>query len=479
MRKAALFPLLLMTAVVLGTAQSAQAKTHKHVAPDAAQDATTAPRGHARASAKATPAADATDAQPRATKRGKHAEAQKQADDPPSKAASKRGRGVAQKAAEDDAPAPAVKRDKHGRVIASKAAPDDDAAASARTTSKNSKKKKNARADDAAVADAPAPKRDKHGRLIAPKAVPDDDATAAAPAPRRGKHARTAPQQAQDDAPPPLPARGKRGRKPAGSYEDGYRAGFAAALAQMRASQPSTMALSLPRSTKPALRPLTDDGGIPAGPASGTDLLEKTSIDLRGTMPAPLKGSTASLVRQNTRLIDDGLERIEDDHDLESRIAHKLLVPVPTSSMLTINQDIPLQRRYCRPWTARFLADLARLHYQTFHRPLIVSSAVRTVDYQKHLMGVNGNAARAEGDIVSPHLTGAAVDLPKEIFSRQEMAWMRSKLAALQEAGKIDVEEEFQQTCFHISVYKSYMTKPGMPDDTTTTPERFNANAGQ
>jgi hypothetical protein len=26
----------------------------------------------------------------------------------------------------------------------------------------------------------------------------------------------------------------------------------------------------------------------------------------------------------------------------------------------------------------------------------------------------------------------------------------------LQLAGKIDVEEEFQQACFHISVYKSY-----------------------
>jgi hypothetical protein len=33
---------------------------------------------------------------------------------------------------------------------------------------------------------------------------------------------------------------------------------------------------------------------------------------------------------------------------------------------------------------------------------------------------------------------------------------MRSHLLALQLAGKIDVEEEFQQSCFHITVYKSY-----------------------
>jgi hypothetical protein len=36
------------------------------------------------------------------------------------------------------------------------------------------------------------------------------------------------------------------------------------------------------------------------------------------------------------------------------------------------------------------------------------------------------------------------------------MAWMRERLLALQSAGKIDVEEEFRQACFHITVYKSY-----------------------
>ena len=33
---------------------------------------------------------------------------------------------------------------------------------------------------------------------------------------------------------------------------------------------------------------------------------------------------------------------------------------------------------------------------------------------------------------------------------------MRAYLQPLIEQGKIDVEEEFQQACFHISVYKSY-----------------------
>jgi hypothetical protein len=180
-------------------------------------------------------------------------------------------------------------------------------------------------------------------------------------------------------------------------------------------------------------------------------------------VPAPLTGSLASLERQNERTDAEGLERILDDDDLNDRIARKMLVPVPVSTNLAINPDLPANRRYCRPWTAGFLADLARAHAARFHRPLQVSSAVRTVAYQKRLLLVNGNAAAAEGDIVSPHLTGATVDIAKSGLTLQEIAWMRAGLLPLQLAGKIDVEEEFQQACFHITVYKSYLPPTAAP----------------
>jgi hypothetical protein len=173
-------------------------------------------------------------------------------------------------------------------------------------------------------------------------------------------------------------------------------------------------------------------------------------------MPVPLVGSRAILEHQNAMSDAEGLERIEDEDDLADRIAKRLLVPVPTSIALTINGNLPVNHRYCRPWTAQFLSDLARSHAGEFHRPLEVSSAVRTVAYQKRLMEINGNAAAAEGDIVSPHLTGATIDIAKSPLSRQEIAWMRTHLLPLEQAGKIDVEEEFQQACFHITVYKSY-----------------------
>jgi uncharacterized protein YcbK (DUF882 family) len=183
----------------------------------------------------------------------------------------------------------------------------------------------------------------------------------------------------------------------------------------------------------------------------------------RAAMPPPLRGSFQSLARQNEKTEADNLERIEDDDDLADRIARQMLVPLPVSAALTVNGNLPENYRYCRPWTARFLTDLARVHAAQFHRPFEVSSAVRTVAYQKRLMESNGNAAAAEGDIASPHLTGATIDIAKQGMSRQEMGWMRSRLLRLQKAGKIDVEEEFQQACFHITVYKSYVPpKPAL-----------------
>ena len=101
---------------------------------------------------------------------------------------------------------------------------------------------------------------------------------------------------------------------------------------------------------------------------------------------------------------------------------------------------------------------------------------MRTVEYQKRLMGTNGNAAAAEGEIVSPHLTGATIDIAKNSLSREEMAWMRTRLLALEQASKIDVEEEFQQSCFHITVYKNYV--PPRPAQKAATPRTGQAKTG-
>src|SRR6185437_2209585 len=130
--------------------------------------------------------------------------------------------------------------------------------------------------------------------------------------------------------------------------------------------------------------------------------------------------------------------------------------PLPASENLSVNPRLPQQRRYCRPWTAQFLTDLARMHEAVFHRPLRVDSAVRTVKYQRRLVSINANAAPAEGAIASPHETGATIDIGKRGMTWREIGWMRRYLMSLENAGLIDVEEEFYQSCFHITVYDTY-----------------------
>ena len=228
--------------------------------------------------------------------------------------------------------------------------------------------------------------------------------------------------------------------------------------AQAEMEQPEASARNQPR---PATSSQTNRIAPPThdAPDAETSDAKTEEASLRvplGATPTSLRGSRESLERQNTRLDAEGLERIEDESDLVDRIAHKLLVPLPASSALTVNPELAATHRYCRPWTALFLTDLARAHDAAFHRPLEVSSAVRTMEYQKRLMQINGNAAPAEGDIVSPHLTGATIDIAKDSLSGSEIAWMRRRLLALEVAGKIDVEEEFRQACFHITVYKNY-----------------------
>jgi hypothetical protein len=173
-------------------------------------------------------------------------------------------------------------------------------------------------------------------------------------------------------------------------------------------------------------------------------------------MPPPLVGSLASLERQNERDHAEGLTRIQDTAQLNQMRRAGELVALPVSTQLRVSRDLPVDRRCTRPWTATFLTNLAHAHYVRFHRALQVNSAVRTVAFQRRLIRVNGNAAPATGDTASPHLSGATIDIAKKGLSLSEVAWMRAYLLPLEEAGKIDVEEEFYQSCFHITVYESY-----------------------
>ncbi len=226
-----------------------------------------------------------------------------------------------------------------------------------------------------------------------------------------------------------------------------------------------------PTPEKPQLKSVSEEAVAPA--------ILPVLYNKRGRLivPPPLKGTHEILLHQNEVADREGLERIQNDADLLDMRNKRMLVPLPSSYALQIDDRLPAERRYTRPWTAAFLRSMARAHYAHFHSPLQVNSAVRTVEFQQHLIRVNGNAAPAEGDTASPHLTGQAVDIAKHGLSRTEVAWMRGYLMPLIQEGKIDVEEEFQQSCFHISVYKKYLPPANVPRRDLATHRNGEASA--
>ena len=246
----------------------------------------------------------------------------------------------------------------------------------------------------------------------------------------------------------------------------------------MRAAQaePSDSGASAPgdsvmpnESASPAAAPHENDVDAAASvlrPPTRQELVEEVEQPMvlpglyrngRLVVPAPLKGTHEILVHQNMMADDEGLERIQDDDDLRRLRAAHLLVNFPETASLHINPELAADRRCARVWTVGFASDISRSFYARFHEPLQVNSAVRTVAYQVRLQRTNGNAAGVDGDVASPHLTGQALDLGKRGMSVAQIAWMRTYLLPLMQSGKIDVEEEFQQACFHISVYRRYL----------------------
>ena len=212
------------------------------------------------------------------------------------------------------------------------------------------------------------------------------------------------------------------------------------------------------------LRPATESHPLPtieeeaATPVLLPALRVSSLYDSRGHLmvPPPLFGSHENLLHQNQMADRDGLNRVRDEADLLDLRRQHMLVALPENEALRVDERLPEDRRFSRPWTAAFLSVLARDHYAAFQQPLQVDSAVRTVKFQQRLTHSNGNAAPSTGDTASPHLTGQAVDIAKRGLTVTEIAWMRAYLQPLIDQGKIDVEEEFQQACFHISVYRSY-----------------------
>ncbi len=169
-----------------------------------------------------------------------------------------------------------------------------------------------------------------------------------------------------------------------------------------------------------------------------------------------LRGSRDSLLKQNLEIDQAGLQRIEDDEQLQQLEDRGVLIPLEDTQYVTINPSLKDNRRYARPWTAQFVDDMGREFYEKFHKPIEVNSAVRTAEQQRKLTRHNHNAAPAEGETASSHLAGTTVDIAKRGLTRKQHKWIADYLANLKKQDVIEPEEERRQACFHVMVSQRY-----------------------
>jgi Family of unknown function (DUF5715) len=178
---------------------------------------------------------------------------------------------------------------------------------------------------------------------------------------------------------------------------------------------------------------------------------------LRGILWNPLfRPSHDSLIRQNEEIDRLDLPRIQDDDELEALKLSGDLVPIEQSESLKIEPSLDPSRRYCRPWTRDFVADLSEAYYRQFHAQIQVNSAVRTVKVQKKLRRHNRNAAPVDGDTASSHLAGVTVDLQRRGLSKDQIRFVERYLFYLHAIGLVEPEEERRHWCFHVMVSDRY-----------------------
>jgi hypothetical protein len=169
-----------------------------------------------------------------------------------------------------------------------------------------------------------------------------------------------------------------------------------------------------------------------------------------------IKGSHESMLRQNEEIDRLGLPRIEDQGQLEELKATEQLVPLETTRSFIVDPHLDPEYRYSKSWTRDFVADMSSAYYQRFRTPFTVTSAVRTIAYQKRLRRRNRNAAPEMGETASSHLAGLTVDISKRGMTRAQHKWFEDYLANMRAQNLVEAAEERRQACFHIMVSERY-----------------------
>lgn len=123
---------------------------------------------------------------------------------------------------------------------------------------------------------------------------------------------------------------------------------------------------------------------------------------------------------------------------------------------LRFNIDVPGDRRKVKiallrlvnPKVKTVLEEIADAYKSEFGRPLRVTGAGRSVEYQKIL-----NLTVPSTNLSPSHLSGCAIDLSFLFMTAKEQNFLMSKLAEMEKKGILDALREDERTVFHIFVY--------------------------
>jgi hypothetical protein len=179
----------------------------------------------------------------------------------------------------------------------------------------------------------------------------------------------------------------------------------------------------------------------------------------RGSLPLAsrsLPARAGDLHRENALATRDDLSRMRTVRVLARFRRAGLLVPVPASSRAYYVAGVPASLRIARPWTKRFIEQLATAKRLLFGTQLRITSLTRTTARQHALIATKPQAAPARGPLSSTHLTGAAVDISTASLSGRELAWLRTVLHRLRARGLVHAVEEFSEPHFHVLVRRQY-----------------------
>lgn len=169
------------------------------------------------------------------------------------------------------------------------------------------------------------------------------------------------------------------------------------------------------------------------------------------TTPSPLlTPSHASLVLQNQMIEQQGLERIENERELERLVEAGRLEALPMTDAMKIAPSLPANRRYVLPQVNSFLGQLTGEFYAQFKKPLVIDSAVRPITVQKRLRRFNPSAAPVYGETASSHEAGCTVDIARSKLTKTELHWLEWRLCYYVLIGRIIEEEESH--CLHTMV---------------------------